>query len=519
MAIQSLIATNPREFFAFSNKSTPQEVVFRFNLFVRQYYPKFITSKDAPFHKEIDLANAKIWLGDINAFLNIVFRGGAKTTRTKLFVAFAILNDLSTQRKYIKVLCRESKNSSQFVTDIYNLLITVNVIYPTIFEKSALKRAETMSGFTTATGIKVEAGTIGSSQRGDIQDEARPDVIIYDDFEDRLTLRSATITKTIWDTMEEARTGLSKDGGSIYLANYISEQGNVHKLVEKTEHQIIVPIIQGKEIAWPDRYTKEDILQIKHDADDYEGEYLCKPDASKDIYFNREILDKMDIREPLKEVAGFKIYRAYDPSHRYAGGHDVAGGVGLDSSASAFIDFSTIPAQVVGTFHSNTVLPEAFGDEIYAEANHFGGCLVAPENNKFDQTILKAKQLGANVYKSTKGKDKLTIHISNPRYQYGWNTNSLTKSKMMADVRKAVDDGLLALNDYDLVQEAKAYTRNDLIDNSPDPRDVTLATRHFDLLIAVAIAWQMKDFAEAGESLTPYVDLSHYQPDPVNPAE
>lgn len=505
MEIQKLIDEKPREFFGFDNHSS-EEIVFRFNLFIRRHYPKFLDSKDAPFHKDIDIYNAKIWLGNISSFLNIAFRGASKTSRTKLFITYAILNDRIRRRKYIKVLCREASNSAQFTTDIYNLLITVSSIYPETFKKTALKREETMSGFTTATGIKVQAGTIGSSQRGDVQDEARPDIIIFDDFEDRLTLRSAVITKTIWDIMEEARTGLAKNGGAIYLANYISEQGNVHKLVEKLEHKIIIPIIENGKPTW-NRYSVEDIKLIEKEADDFEGEYLCKPDASKDVYFDREVLDKMEVRLPIKEIAGFKIYREYNPSHRYASGHDVAGGVELDSSTSCFIDFSTIPAQVVGTFASNTVLPEAFGDEIYSEANHFGGCLVAPENNKYDQTILKAKQLGAKVYRSIQGKTLQTIHISNPKYNYGWNTNSLTKSKMMSDLRKASNDGLIALNDKDLIQEAKSYTRNDLIDNQPDPRDVSNATRHFDLLVAAAICWQMKDHAEINEEVSPFIEI------------
>jgi len=511
--------SNPREFFAFDNNSTINEVVFRFNLFARKFFPKFFTSKDAPFHKDIDINNTKIWQGETSSFLDIAFRGASKTTRTKLFIAFAILNDLSTQRKYIKVLSREQSNSTQFTTDIYNLIITLSYIYSNTFQKSALKREETMSGFTTSTGIKVKAGTIGSSQRGDVQDEARPDVIIFDDFEDRLTLRSAVITKAIWDTMEEARTGLSIGGSAIYLANYLSEQGNVHRLVEKIENKIIIPIIKDGEPTWKDRYTIEDIKLIEKEADDFVGEYLCKPDASKDIYFDREILDKMEVRQPIKEIAGFKIYREYNPSHRYAGGHDIAGGVGLDSSASVFIDFSTIPAQVVATYHSSTILPEAFGDEIYAEANHFGGCLVAPENNKYDQTILKARQLGAKIYKSIKGKTAKTITISKPRHNWGWETNSLTKSKMMADFRRAVNDGLVALNDLDLIKEAKAYTRNDLIDRQPDPRDVNLSTRHFDLLTAGAIAWQMKDFCEPNDNKYDIIYPNTLVEQEVNPAE
>lgn len=520
MEIRELIETNPREFFFFDNTSTVEEIIFRFNLFVRNFYPKFFSSKDAPFHNEIDICNTKIWQGETSSFLDIAFRGASKTTRTKLFLAFAILNDSSQQKKYLKILCREYSNSSQFTTDLYNLVITVSRIYPNIFKKSALKREETMSGFTTATGIKVQAGTIGTSQRGDVQDEARPDLIIYDDFEDRLTLRSAVITKSIWDTMEEARTGLAKGGGSIYLANYISEQGNVHKLVEKIDNKLIVPIIENGVPTWKSRYTLEDIKLIQKEADDFEGEYLCKPDASKDVYFDREMLDKMEIRQPIKEISGFKIYKEYNASHRYAGGHDVAGGVGLDSSASVFHDFSTIPAQVVATYHSNTIAPEAFGDEINDEANHFGRCLVAPENNKYDQTILKAKQLGAKIYKFVRGKTAKTISIGNPKYILGWETNSLTKSKMMADYKKAVNDGLVALNDVDLIKEAKAYTRNDLIDRQPDPRDVTISTRHFDLLTAAAISWQMKDYAEATEEASPYIEIGATKEDlSINPSE
>jgi len=49
------------------------------------------------------------------------------------------------------------------------------------------------------------------------------------------------------------------------------------------------------------------------------------------------------------------------------------------------------------------------------------------------------------------------------------------------------------LNDKGLIQEAKSYTRNNIIDRDIDAR---LTTRHFDLLTACAIAWQMKDRAK-----------------------
>lgn len=529
MTIQEILNSDDialqKALFQFDSTDSDEAVLLKFNLWVRFFFFKFFKVKDAPFHKDIDASNLAVYRAKLKDFVDLAFRGASKTTRTKLFLAYCVANDIEHSRRYIKVLSHDISNCKQFVTDVYNLLIDSRVkqMYPEIFEKTETKREETMGAFTTATGIKMQADTVGSSQRGSIQEESRPDVIVFDDFETRETLRSAVKTKTIHDNMEEAKNGLAYNGGSIYLGNYISEMGNVHRLVEsqgKTRKVLIVPIIENGILTWPALYKMEDIEHLRNTADDFEGEYLCKPNASKDIYFDREMLDKMEARQPVKEVSGFKMYREYNPSHRYAGGHDVAGGVGLDSSASVFHDFSTIPAQVVATYHSNTIAPEAFGDEIYDEANHFGGCLVAPENNKFDQTILKAKQRGAKIYKSVKGKTAKTISVSMPKYNWGWETNSLTKSQMMADYKKAVNDGLVELNDPDLIKEAKAYTRNDLIDGQPDPRDVALATRHFDLLTAAAISWQMKDRAEAAKEHSPYIEIGATQEDlSVNPSE
>lgn len=470
---------------------TDKELIRRkFIYWSRWFFPKFFPSKDAFFHKEIDQNNIEVYLSG-GSFLNIAFRGSAKTTRTKLFIAFAIANDESHYRRYFKINSKDLGNAKQSCTDIYNMLISrrVQELYPEIFEKTESKREETMGSFTTATSIKVTADTIGTDQRGDLQEESRPDFLWFDDFETRLSLMSAVTTHKIWQNMDEALQGSAKGGGAVYTCNYLSERGNVHKLVDKADFKLIMPIMKDGEPTW-DRYSKDELKDIKAKAEDWEGDYLCEPSASKDIYFDRDRLDTMAIKQPKKEIGGFKIFHNYDPMHRYGGGFDVAGGVGLDSSASVFIDFDTIPARVVATYYDNEIKPEAFGGAIYDQGNIYGGCILGIENNKYDQAILKAKQLGANLYK-TQG--KVTKIGYAPPVTYGWATNSLTKTKMLAALAKAISDGLIELSDADLINEVKSYTRNDLIDSEPDVR---LVTRHFDLVIACAIAWQMKDFAE-----------------------
>jgi len=131
----------------------------------------------------------------------------------------------------------------------------ISKLYPGTFEKTVYKREERKDTFTTSsTGIKILADIVGTTQRGAKQEEARPDFIWFNDFESRKTLRSAVITRSIWDNMEEARTGLEVGGGAIYSCNYISEAGNVHRLVTEKKSArkkiFIVPIEKDNIPTW-----------------------------------------------------------------------------------------------------------------------------------------------------------------------------------------------------------------------------------------------------------------------------
>jgi hypothetical protein len=487
--------------FLFNKDDETELIRQKFLIWSRWFFPQFFESKDAPFHREIDEGNINVYKNG-GSFLDIAFRGSAKTTRTKLFIAFCVANDEVHYRKYFKVLSKELDNATQSTTDVYNMLVSqrVKVLYPEIFQKTTAKREETMASFTTATGVKMTADTIGTDQRGDIQDQSRPDFILFDDFETRLSLMSAVTTHKIWENMEEAKNGLAKEGGIIYNCNYISERGNVHKLVGKVKNQIIIPLEVSGKPTWPARYTEEDVAKIKNDAEDYEGEYQCKPSASKDVYFDRESLDKQVPKEPIEEIAGLKIFKKYDPMNRVGSGHDVGGGVGLDSSTSVFMDFDCLPVQVMATYASNEIKPEAFGYEIARQGKRFGENYVAVENNKYDSVITILKQIYPTdkIHKTERGAQKI---IHQGPIEYGWETNSATKPKMFSEFAKAIEDGLVGLNDPELIAEAKSYTRNDLMDREIDPR---LATRHFDLLVAACIAWQTNRFVKALSRPAPY---------------
>lgn len=486
-----------RSLFAFDSNDSNAAVLFRFKIWGAFFFPQYFKVADADFHSDIDRNNLAIYRGEIDEFVDAAFRGAAKTTRTKLFWAFCIANDIEHSKRYKKIATKDIANAKQIVTDIYNMLAVgaVRYHYPEIFEKTPEKRQETMGVFTTATGVMVRATTVGVEQRGQMQEDARPDIVWFDDFETRKTLRSAVETNAIWLNMEEALDGMAKArSGAIYTCNYISERGNVHKLVQEVPGRVIMltPIItKEKVISWPAKYTMEDIERLKSSASDFAGEYLNQPSAGADVYFDRSVLELQPVRTPIKEVANRKIFFNYNPSHMYGVGADVGGGVGLDHSADVTIDFSTLPARVVSTFKDNLLKPDLYGHELLRQGRNFGECILGVENNKFDTVI---NVLVTNDYPNMYFTEVPSTRAGMPprTRTYGWNTNGTTKYTMMAELKSAVEDGHLELSDPDLIAELKSYSRDDLMDRD---EDVRLTTRHFDLLIACAIAYQMRKYA------------------------
>lgn len=512
-----------RALFSFNKDTSEVEVMVKFRIWGGYFFPKFFTVSDAPFHKEIDRGNIRVYRGLQSEFLDIAFRGASKTTRTKLFIAFAIANDENHFRRYIKVLSADYSNSKQIVTDVYNLLMNKAMVfyYPELFQKTVEKRQETMATFTTATSVKMQADSVGTDQRGDIQDESRPDFIWFDDFETRKTLRSAVTTKAIWDNMDEATTGLSRNGGVMYNCNYLSERGNVHKLVVKyTEHMLITPIkgkiVNGVHIdgapTWPSAYTPADVEDKLRKAEDPAGDYLCVPSAGADVMFDRNAINRQECKSPIETIGGLKMFHKYDASHRYGSGHDVAGGVGLDSSTTVIWDFSTNKSRVVATFKDNTIKPDTFGDQIKNDLNRYGACISAPENNNHGHaTIGRLKQIYENIFFTEV--DETRVGMPPKVRKLGWNTNADTKPRIIFALKKAVEDGHVELSDPDLIAELRSYTRDDLMDKDDDVR---LTTRHFDLLMACAIGYQMKEFATVSKEN----DSSGYsQPDYESPLQ
>jgi hypothetical protein len=162
--------------FGFDDSTGNEEIVKKFRLFSALCFPKAYSLKSAEFHRQLETDLVASYIDGVKV-CNMFFRDSGKTTKTKLFVAFVLLNDnRSKKREFIKILSKDLKNPKQIVTDVYNMIIDCRWIYGDVFMKEDdKKREETMTAFTMKDSRSLVSATIGQSQRGHMRNFTRPD--------------------------------------------------------------------------------------------------------------------------------------------------------------------------------------------------------------------------------------------------------------------------------------------------------------------------------------------------------
>ncbi len=501
-----------------------------FLYFALHYFKEFFIYPLAPFH--FDLYDDLEGLIDrrYKELIWLIFRESAKTSLAKIFIVWCIC---FKKKWFINYNTFDRENSEQALFDIAVWLQTnpklvrdFGQLYFEDVEHSKIKTKKRIGNFITTSGIRLEAFSTGQSTRGRVYNNLRPDLFVLDDFETSKTRDSYPRTKQVIDHINEMRAGLGPTGSIIFLGNLITEEGSIAYLIESARQRENVkvrniPVMTAGVLAWPGKYvmTKAEaeilnkdrsipIISIEAKIEEltkpvFECEMMNNPASGSDKVFDRQKVEEAILKaQPCgKEVAGFKIWHEYKAGHRYAGGADTAKGVGRDSNASAFIDFTPVPNRLVATFESNTMPPDVFGYELANQGRMYGECLLAPEVNNTGYatvTVLKGAYKGP-IFRPV-SKDQVDERVSQ---QLGWETNAATKPEIIYQFKSAFEDGHLEILDIDLLNEMKYYALKDLQALKLEEG----MTRHFDKLMAAAIAWAMRNYAKSSIDLTKIVDI------------
>jgi hypothetical protein len=517
-----------------------------FALFAMYYFAEFFTYTIPGFQWGLYRLLNQFTRGLFAFLLLIMFRESAKTTITKIYIVYCIAYQ---KKRFINWDSFDKGNAEAALFDIVVWLQTNRKLIADFgqlyFEDPRLAKAHAhmkrINEFVTANRVKVKAYSTQESTRGRIFGKFRPDLYVLDDFETMKTAESPVITSKIVKHIDELKSGLSVDGQIIFLCNFISDTGSVAMLKLEAEanpdaYRVMdVPVWKDGEITWPDKYVatneeaarmnaqipnrkehKVSLEQKKRDLNAsgrkvFEAEMENDPEAAGELFFDRARIDRdiatAKVKLPIKTVGGFSIWEEYAAKYRYAGGADTAKGVRRDACTSCFMRFAPADgekAKVVGTYASNTIKPDDFGDELASHGRIFGECLLAPELNNTGYatlTRLKAKEVGypvTKIYRQRKDEQvgaKMTQDL-------GWEANSSNVAAIYYNFRTAYNDGHIEILCPKLLAEMRIFTKGDLEQSSrrvEAPDAVGLTTRHFDLLRAACICWEMRTHALPGK--------------------
>jgi hypothetical protein len=526
-----------------------------FKLFCVYYFTKYFTYPIAPYHDDFFRDLEDLVYGRVKDATWIAFRESAKTSIAKMGLAWIIARkqvidalrrqgeDVSHwgERLYVNVDCYDKQNAESILFDVVTELQTNELLiadFGQLYNQARTKDEATLkrvSNFVTNNRIRVEAHTALTPMRGRLYQQHRPDFILRDDLENAVTADSPAITEKIIRLLDEAKGGMAGHGVSLTLGNLILEagvMGYVRKAVNGSGGRArFIPVVNRQgEPAWPDKYVKTDAdaAVLNKDIADpgkrkisleskrrelnaggrrvYEVEMLLDPVAAGSPFFDRPAIERLiaQCKEPAGEKAGLLLWQEYNPSHRYAIGADTGKGNGNDHSTSVLIDFSTMPARQAGSYANNRIPADQFAYELKRQADLFGSCLIAPEKNSESGgsclTTLKMIYDANMIYRQVP-LDRLSDQPLGSG-ELGWETNGATKYSILNDLRTAVEDGHLLIQDERILLEMKSFTFTDADDLGRSR--VGHFTNHFDLLMATAIAWEMRKHAKAKQVTAAY---------------
>jgi hypothetical protein len=189
-----------------------------------------------------------------------------------------------------------------------------------------------------------------------------------------------------------------------------------------------------------------------------------------------------------------RVYEAPVSGKRYAIGADVAEGIREGDRSAAQV--LSLPDLVqVATFQAR-IDPGDFADTLAALGWMYNGALIAVEingpgyatNHRLSRTL---------IYPYMYNRESYDAQSRTFLKRYGWQTNRATKSVLISDMRKALNENLVQYRDVPTLDEMSTYIETDTgkLEAAPGYHD--------DLVMSLGISLQMVLQAHAGDFKPP----------------
>ncbi len=284
------------------------------------YFKQYCTAPAAQFHKE---ATQRV-IGNPEYYeVRIWSRELAKSTRTMLEVLYLTLaghpiGDTRLKKKYVLLISNSLDNATRLLMP-YKANMECNELLLHDYGQQVQAGTWQAAEFTTRSGAAFRALGVGQSPRGARNEEARPDVLLFDDIDTDADCLNGETVKKKWRWIEEAAIGtrsVSQPTTIIFCGNLIAHDSCMGRAREFADHYSIINIRNEEGTStWPEKNTEEHIDRVlkQKSTASMQKEYFNNPINEGTVF---KQMHWKAIR-PLQDYSGLICYT--DPSYSDTG--------------------------------------------------------------------------------------------------------------------------------------------------------------------------------------------------------
>lgn len=401
------------------------------NFYARTFFPKAARQESPDFHKEMDT----VLENPANRFVGFeVFRGGAKTTKLRLFASKRIAYGISRTIIFV------GKSQDHAVKSIHWLkqAVEYNKLWAGTFglrkgTKWTDSEIEIIHG-TDEYPIRVIALGITGSVRGINVDDYRPDLIILDDPCDEENTATAEsrekISNLVFGALSKTLAPTSEaPDATMALAQTVLVQGDLidRVMVDPQWAAVRYSCFDSRgESAWPERWSTQELLDDKaahinrNQLSLWLREMECQLVNQENAAFLLRWLGYWDVLPP-----GGLTYIGIDPTPPPKDGNALKQvNLKLDDAVIMVIKFHGGKVYVVEYYDCKSPDPEEFVNKIFEMVARHNPMMVGVETTMFqrmlkwyiDREMLRRRQFFTVVPVEDKRKKETRIVQTITRY-------------------------------------------------------------------------------------------------------
>lgn len=213
------------------------------------------------------LLQEKIGIDGIYRLLLGLPRGHAKTTLIKLFILWIIL---FTDRKFILIICASSPKAENFLADVWGYLAEPNIV--SIFGNAHLVAEEDNKGqkIFSFRGRTIVLTAVGQgSVRGINVKNSRPDVIVFDDVQDKENAESETESNKLLHWIQSTAMKLRDPRRClfVYIGNKYRVPPTCVCILERMQQNdmwdsiVTGAILEDGQPLWPELHSLKSLME------------------------------------------------------------------------------------------------------------------------------------------------------------------------------------------------------------------------------------------------------------------